>query len=210
MKEVFIKKGIKEEIISSLLNYTLNFRIINNLIETIKIYGEIDEINLRKVFHLKKINFYSGLSEYQEKYLDILKKSSKPIGLRSVGLKLRKSEDYIKYEIEPDLIRKSMIVITSRGRELEPSLKDYGYEQLKKESEKQHSRFTEEDRKVAINWLKDKEGITEKLGKRYLELVSQVAEMVHNGEVPDMVNFEAFADDIPIKESKEKNYLEDL
>jgi len=210
MKEVFIKKGIKEEIISPLLNYTLNFRIINNLIETIKIYGEIDEINLRKVFHLKKINLYSGLSEYQEKYLDILKKSSKPIGLRSVGLKLRKSEDYIKYIIEPDLIRKSMIVITSRGRELEPSLKDYGYEQLKKESEKQHSRFTEEDRKVAINWLKDKEGITEKLGKRYLELVAFVAEQIHQGLIPDEADFQSFGIDKPIKESFKDNYICDL
>jgi Holliday junction resolvasome RuvABC ATP-dependent DNA helicase subunit len=212
MKEVLIKKGCDKYVVDYLLNFTSNFRIINNLLEMIKMYGEINEMNLRKVFRLKKINLYSGLSDYQEKYLDILKKSDKPVGLRTIGLQLMKGEDYIKYEIEPDLVRKKMIVVTSRGRELEPSMKDYGYSQLKKESEKIHSKFTEEDRRMAISWLKEQKQITEALGKRYLEVVSSVAEMIHNGEIPDGVDWGSYADDIPVKQSMENNrgILEEL
>lgn len=212
MKEVLIKRGCNEVVVNYLLNFTSNFRIINNLIEMIKMYGEMNEINLRKVFRLKKINLYSGLSDYQEKYLDILKKSEKPVGLRTIGLQLMKGEDYIKYEIEPDLVRKKMIIVTSRGRELEPSMKDYGYNQLKKESEKIHSKFTEEERGMAISWLKEQKQITQALGKRYLEVVSAVAEMIHNGEIPDGVDWGSYADDIPVKQSVENNkgILEEL
>ena len=209
MKEILIKKKVTEEVATYLLKFTQNFRIINNLIEMMNLYGEINELSLRKVFRLKKINIYSGLSDYQEKYLEMLNNSEKPLGLRTIGLRLRKGEDYIKYEIEPDLIRKEMIIVTSRGRELNPAFKD-GYHQLKKESEKIHSRFTNEEKEIAINWLKERKGITEKLGKRYLELVNFIAEQIHNGEIPDMVDFESFADDKTIKESHHDNYICDL
>lgn len=208
LKEVLIKKGVKEEIINYLLRYTTNFRIINNLIEMMKLYGQLDEISLRKVFRLKKINLYSGLSDLQEKYIEFLKNSQKSIGLRALALRLRKSEDYLKYEIEPDLIRKDLIIITSRGRELAQKGKD-SYEQLQKESEKIHSRFTEEDKQIAINWLKERKEITNKLGGRYLELVNEIAEIIHQGDIPDNYDFESFGIDIPIKESKENNYLSD-
>jgi Holliday junction resolvasome RuvABC ATP-dependent DNA helicase subunit len=207
MREVLLKKGLIDEVINPLLNFTNNFRIINNVLDMMKLYGDFTELNLRKVFRLKKIDIYTGLSEYQEKYLEMLKNSEKPIGLRQIGLRLRKSEDYIKYEIEPDLIRKSMIFISSKGRELEPAMKQYGYEQLKKESEKHHAKFTQEDRKIAIEWLKDKKGITEKLGKRYLEVVNFVAEQIANGLIPDEVDLESFGTDVSIKESFENNYL---
>ena len=181
------KQGISHLVTNHLLNFTTNIRIINNLIEMVKLYGEVNEDNLVKVFRLKKINMYSGLSDLQEKYLGILKTALKPMGLRLMGLRLNKGEDYIKYEIEPDLIRKNMIFISSRGREIEPSMKEYGYEQLEKEREKLESKqvkYKKSDKEMAIKYLKDKEGITTKLGKRYLELVNIVSVMIKNNEDP--------------------------
>jgi len=203
--EVLKTKGFDDKTSNLMLNFTTNFRIINNLIELMKVYGEVNEDNLIKVFRLKRINIYSGMSDLQEKYLDILKKQKKA-GLRSLAIQLRKSEDYIKLEIEPDLIRKGFVYVTSRGRELSPELADYGYDELKKEGEKHHAKYNKDNRDVAIQWLKEHEGITEKLGKRYFELVNMVAEMLNNGEVPDNIDFESFGDDVSIKESKKNNY----
>lgn len=201
-----LSKGMPENLVNYILNYTHNFRVIKGLMEMIKMYGELNEQNLVKVFRLKKINLYSGMSDIQEKYIEILKKHSKPVGLRLICLYLRKSEDYMKLEVEPDLIRKEIILITSRGRELNPEFKDFGYSQLKRESEKSHVKFTSEDKEYAINWIKERNLKT----KRYSELVNEVAEMIHNGECPDGIDWSSFADDIPIKESKENNYLMDL
>lgn len=209
LREVFIKKGCSEDIANKLLNFSVNIRILNNMLSLVKMYGEINEENLVKVFRMKKINVYSGLSDYQQKYLDLLKEMGKA-SLRTFSLNLNKSENYIKYEIEPDLIRKKMIIVTSRGRELAPSFQDSGYKELKKESEKIHSKFDKTDREFAIGWLKNNKGITEKLGKRYLELVSVVAEMIHNGQIPDEIDFGSFGCDIEIKESIKENYICDL
>jgi len=129
MKKILLKR-CSEEVIEPLLNHTLNIRIINNLLDMMKMYGEINRENLIKVFRLKKINIHSGLSDLQDKYLEILKRANKPTGLRSLGLQLRKSEDYIKYEIESDLIRKNLVTISSKGREIPSEFKTFCKEKL--------------------------------------------------------------------------------
>lgn len=206
LRELIKIKGYDDKTAQLMLNYTSNFRIIQNFSELIKLYGEINEENLIKVFRLKNINVYSGLSKLQEKYLDYLKVKRKPVGLRLICLYLQKSEDYIKLEVENELIRKNMIIITSKGREISPEFADYGYDELKKVDEKPKTKYNKDNREVAIKYLKEQEGITEKLGKRYLELVNEVAKMIANNEDPQTIDFESFADDIPIKESKENNY----
>ena len=208
LREVLGKKGCPENCANYLLNFTTNFRIIHNLLDLTKLYGEVNEQNLVKVFRLKGINLYSGLSNLQEEYMKILK--GKKMGLRNISLMLRKSEDYIKFEIEPDLIRKGYVSVSSKGRELNPEFQDFGYEQLKKEGEKHHAKFTQEERESAINWLKENKQITEKIGKRYFELVNMIAEQLHEGFIPDDIDWGSFADDKPIKESFKDNYLEEL
>lgn len=110
------KKGCDFLTAEGILDYTSNIRIINNLLDMMDLYGCYSYNNLIKVFNLKKINIKTGLSALQEKYLEVLGKSEKPIGLRSLGLILKKSEDYIKNEIESDLIRKDLVSISGRGR----------------------------------------------------------------------------------------------
>ncbi|MBE3092772.1 MAG: AAA family ATPase [Chloroflexi bacterium] len=205
LRKLMKLKGYDDKTASFMLNYTSNFRIIQNLTELIKLYGEVNEENLIKVFRLKNINAYNGLSKLQEKYLDYLKNKDKPIGLRMICLFLQKSEDYVKLEIENELIRKNMIIITSKGREINPEIS----ERLEKVIDKE-TKYTKDNKSVAIKYLKEKEGITEKLGKRYLELVNVVAEMLNNGESVDDIDFESFADDIPIKESINNNYKEEF
>jgi len=209
MKKILLKR-CSEEVINPLLNHTLNIRIINNLLDMMKMYGEINKENLIKVFRLKKINIYSGLSDLQDKYLAILKRASKPIGLRSLGLQLRKSEDYIKYEIESDLIRKDFVIITSRGREINPEFKDYGYEQLKKEGDKSHTEKTMTEIELAEEYLKSNPEIKNKFGKRYLELVNFIAQKIVEGVSPECIDWESFGNDCPISESFKNNYLEEL
>jgi Holliday junction DNA helicase RuvB len=205
LRKILEKKGCNEDIALKLLNYSSNFRIISNLLEMIKLYGEVNEENLRKVFKLKSIDIHTGLSKLQDTYLDYLKKQEKA-SLRSLSLILRKSENYIKLEIEPELIRKGLVNITSRGREINPELAYH----LEKMEKVKNVRFTEEDRKYAIGWLKDRKGITEALGSRYLELVNNVAEMIHNGCLPDEIDWGSFSDDKPIKESVKDNYICEL
>jgi Holliday junction DNA helicase RuvB len=119
LKEILMKKGCTPQVAVNLLNFTHNLRILGSLLEMMWLYGELDEKSLSEVFKLRKINISTGLSHLQEQYLEILKNVGK-MGLRTLALQLRKSEDYVKYEIEPDLIRKGLINITSRGRELIP------------------------------------------------------------------------------------------
>ncbi len=210
LKELLVKR-MNEKMADYILNYTHNFRVINDLIETIKLYGELNEKNLVKVFRLRKINLYSGLSELQEEYIDLLKKREKPIGLRLICLYLRKSEDYIKLEVEPDLIRKEMIIITSRGRELNSQFKDYGYEELKKEEERHHPKFTKDEKQQAIKWLNDNPQIKQQFGSMYLELVNFIAEKIKEGIEPDLIDFASFGTDTSIENSYENNkFLEDL
>jgi Holliday junction resolvasome RuvABC ATP-dependent DNA helicase subunit len=119
-KQILKKMGLNDKCITHLINYTLNIRILKKLIKYMDLYGERDLKNLIKVFNMMKINWKSGLSEEQENYINYLKKVKKA-SVRNLSLVLRRSENYIKLDIEPDLIRKELIMITSKGRELQPS-----------------------------------------------------------------------------------------
>lgn len=202
---ILSKRGIGQEIINKLVNYTQNIRIINKLIKMIKMYGEVNIENMIKVFRIMKINLYSGTSDEQEQYINYLK-THKRGSLKILSLVLRRSEGYIRDDIEPDLIRKGIVMITSKGRELSPDIQQY--ESLEKEAK--NVRFTQQDREFAIGWLKDRHQITEKLGKRYFELVNTIAEMIHEGSIPDEIDFESFGVDKSIKDSIKDNYITEL
>lgn len=113
--------NLNEECINLLLKYSNNIRILKKIINTIDAIGERDLKTLLKVFSIMKINKETGMSEEQEKYLLFLKSSGKQ-SLRNIGFYLRRSEEYIKEDIEPELIRKDLIIISSRGRELKNSV----------------------------------------------------------------------------------------
>jgi len=117
IKQILEKRGIPEDVQNYLINHTTNIRVLNKLIQYIKLYGQINETNCKKVFKMMKINFVTGMSEEQEKYIDYLKKVEKS-SLRNISLVLRRSENYVKLDIEPELIKKEIIVISSRGRML--------------------------------------------------------------------------------------------
>ena len=207
-KQILKKMGLDDKSINLMISYTLNIRVLKKIVEYMELYGEKNEENLVKVFRLMRINAYSGLSDDQEKYVEYLNKVKKA-SLRNLSLVLRRSEDYIKLEIEPDLIRKSMILITSRGRELSPEV-SYSYESLKKEEEKHHTEKTIDEVELAREYLKNNSKIKDKFGKRYLELVDFIADKIAEGVSPEQIDYESFGNDIPIKESFENNYLEDL
>jgi len=117
INKILEKRGISKKVREYLLRHTTNIRVLNKLIDYIQLYGQINESNCLRVFKLMKINAVSGMSNEQEKYIDYLKKVGKS-GLRNIGLVLRRSENYIKMDIEPELIKRGIISITSRGREL--------------------------------------------------------------------------------------------
>jgi len=206
-KKIFIKMGLTEECVNLMTNYTLNIRVLKKIVEYIELYGEKNKDNLIKVFRLMKINIYSGLSDEQEKYIDYLKKIGKA-SLRNLSLVLRRSENYIKLDIEPDLIRKQAIIITSRGRELAPDF--VKNEDLLKEEDKTHSDKTIDEIALARQYLNDNPKIKEKFSERYFELVQFIASKITEGIYPDEIDFESFGNDKKIKDSYKDNYLEDL
>ncbi len=209
LNKILKKIGLDDKCIAYLINYTLNIRILKKIIEYVELYGEKNEENLIKVFRLMKINVYTGLSDEQERYIKHLN-STKKASLRNLSLVLRRSENYIKLDIEPDLIRKGMVLISSRGRELAPDFKDYSYEELKKESEKKHSNKTSDEINLAHRYLKENPEIKKKFGKRYLELVQFIADKIVGGISLDEIDFLSFGNDVEISESYENNYLEEL
>jgi len=125
--KILKRMNLTEELISMIINYTTNIRVIKKIIKYLELYGTKTKENLIKVFRMMGINVYSGLSDEQEKYLDYLKKH-KRASLRALSLVLRRSNKYIQNEIEEELIKKDMIIITSRGRELSPTMKENNYD----------------------------------------------------------------------------------
>ena len=115
--QILDKQKINSDVVNILLNYTLNIRVINKLLKTAKLYGSVTKENILKVFDVMKINTKTGLSIEQEQYLAYLKSNGKS-SLRNISLFMRRSESYIKEDIEAELIRKDMIYTTSRGREV--------------------------------------------------------------------------------------------
>jgi Holliday junction resolvasome RuvABC ATP-dependent DNA helicase subunit len=197
------KMNVPERVILKLLCFTQNIRSIKKILTYIKLFGEINEDSLDKVFAVMKIDKYTYLSADQQKYIDYLNQVDKA-SLRNLSLILRRSGNYLLYEVEPELIKKGMIFITSKGRELNPEFKEMGYAELQKERDKHHAKYSKEDKDMAICWLKE-HNIGEKLGSRYFELVNSVAEDIANGIVPDSVDYDSFSDDKSIEESKKDN-----
>jgi len=113
-KLILNKMGLASADVTNMLKYTLNIRVLKKIVSYMEMYKEN---KLENVFDLMRINIESGLSEEQENYIKYLKSVEKA-SLRNLSLVLRRSDEYIKRDIEPDLIRKSLIVISSRGRML--------------------------------------------------------------------------------------------
>lgn len=116
-KQILNKMGVENEAVEYLLKYTLNIRVLKKLVKMMDLYGEKSFSNLEKVFQIMKIDLNTGLSEEQQAYINYLKKVEKA-SLRNVSLVLGLSEERIKYDVEPELIKKGLINITSKGREL--------------------------------------------------------------------------------------------
>jgi len=206
-KQILNKMKLDKECITYLIRYTLNIRILKKLIKYMDMYGKRDKNNLIKVFRMMKINIYSGLSNEQEEYINYLKKVGRS-GVRNIGLVLRRSENYIKLDIEPDLIRKGMILITSRGRELAPNF--IKNEDLLKEEQKYHTDKTIDEIELARQYLNDHPEIKEKFSGRYFELTQFIADKIVEGISPDEIDIESWGNDKEIKDSFKDNYLEEL
>ena len=210
--EILKKMEIKDELIGMIINFTMNIRVIKKIIKYLELYGKKNKENLGKVFKMMGINVYTGLSDDQEKYVRYLKEHIKA-SLRALSLVLRRGEGYIRNEIETELVRKDMIVITSRGRELSPTMKAENYhnlEELEKVSDKGTKKFEQSSREIAITYLNDNPVIKKKFGKRYFELISFIAEHLEEGICPDEIDFESFGTDVSVEESFKNNYLEEL
>ena len=212
--ELLKKINISNELIAIIINYTMNIRVIKKIIKYLELYGAKTKENLIKVFKMMGINVYSGLSDEQEKYIRYLKENGRA-SLRALSLVLRRGENYIKNEIETELIRKNMIVITSRGRELSPTMKENNYhnfEELEKVSNKEQTKFKQDSRELAIQYLNDNPGIKKKFGKRYFELVNFIAEHIEEGICPDEIDMESWGADKGFEDSYNDNYkcLEEL
>jgi len=117
VEAILSKKDYPSELVEPLLKYTTNIRVVNKLIQYMKLYGGYTKENLLKVFKMMKINMETGLSQDQQIYLDYLHKVGKA-SLNTLCLVLRRGQRYVKEEIEEELVKKDLIVFSSRGREL--------------------------------------------------------------------------------------------
>lgn len=115
LRKIILAKGCDNSSADALLKFTNNFRVLDGLVKMIKMYGMINLENTRKIFRIKKIDMDTGLSHVQSEYLKILEKGR--LSLRSLSLQLNRSQDYVK-SAETDLIRKGLVSVCSRGREL--------------------------------------------------------------------------------------------
>lgn len=210
-KQILLKMNVNEDIAHKLLNHTLNIRILKKLIKIMQMYGEVNGENLTKLFRMMKINVYSGLSDIQDKYIEYLKKI-KIASLRNLSLVLRMSENQIKYEIETELIRKGLIVITSKGRSLNPEISSYTYEEIEKAKQKidEAPKFKQDSRELARIYLQNHPELKEKFSKRIFELINFMSEKIEQGIEPDLVDISSFGNDKQINESYKDNYLEEL
>lgn len=207
LKDILLKKGCDLPSANAMLSFTNNFRVLNNLVKMINLYGKINIENTKKVFKIKRIDINLGLSEIQKKYLEVLKDGK--LSLRSLSLQLNRSEDYVK-SIETDLIKKKLVNVSSRGRLLTPKFADYGYDELKKAEEKEHSEKTIDEVELAHRYLKEHPEIKKKFGNRYMELVQWIAAKIGEGINPDEIDIYSFGNDKNIEDSFQENYLEDL
>jgi len=117
IKKILLKRGLEEDLINKMIKFSTNIRVLNKMIKLLDLYGSRTKENLFNVFKNMRINPNTYLTEEQEKYLNYLKNNGKS-SLRTIALVLRVSEERLKYDTEPELIKKGLIKVTSRGREL--------------------------------------------------------------------------------------------
>lgn len=218
-------KGINDlKVINFILKYTQNIRKINKILSLMEVLGEKDENTLKKVFELEKISLEDGFSYEQKRYLSLLEKH-KVLSLRALSFMLKKNEDYIKNEIEGDLIAKEIISVTSRGRTL-----NYSYKAIIKENEdnkinednkegeikdyenyckaiNKKEKVKEESIESAWKYIKENPKLKEKYKGRLFELVNFIAKQIEKGIEPDLIDLNSFGNDKPIAESYKDNYL---
>lgn len=100
----------------------LNPRVAIMLTKKVRRLINIDRLsfnlnNVLKQFDELGIDRY-GLDDRHRAYLALLSNAGRPLGLRTVSITLQLSEDTIRGEIEPLLLRLRKIIITPRGRQL--------------------------------------------------------------------------------------------
>ncbi len=118
LKKILTKRNITPQAQELLLKYSHNVRRLNQIISLCKLYtNKVNKEIVLRIFKNLKIDAKTGLSKEQNQYIDYLKTHGKT-SVRTLSQILRRPEGYIKNEIEPDLIRKELIKITPRGREL--------------------------------------------------------------------------------------------
>jgi len=209
LRKYLRKRNVNEEAIDILLNHTTNMRVLNNLLDLIGLYGDFSLKNVKKVFDIKNIDPYTGLSKWQEKYLECLKgQKTGKASLTTISIHLGKSSDYIKKEIEPELLKKNYILITSRGRMLHPEFEDYGFKQLieARKKKEEDPDFSNMEREMAEDWLKDHKNVKEKFSDRYFKLVNFIARLFEQGIDPDTIDIYSCGKDMDFDEFFEKEY----
>ncbi len=124
-----IQQIIKQNLEVNLSNELLKFlsvhsknipRIAINITKRINDYGifldrELNKTDLVEVLNL--IGFKFGLNHNDIKYLKLLQKSG-PLSLESISKKLSIEKINIKSDIEPYLLKQSLIELSSRGRSI--------------------------------------------------------------------------------------------
>lgn len=93
-------------------------RIANRLLRRVRDY--YDEVDLKKVNHVMSelgVDKF-GLDELDRRYLTVLYKHGKPVGLSNLSGEINLDQDYLQLRLEPYLVRAGFIERTSRGREI--------------------------------------------------------------------------------------------
>lgn len=85
----------------------------------------VTQEDVKKTFRELKIDEY-GIDEFQRKYLDILFKSGKPLGLDSIANMLNETNpEQVKRMIEPYMWKLGFVKSSSAGREITEAGKEY-------------------------------------------------------------------------------------
>ena len=98
-------------------------RVANSLLEWCRDYGKsqcrtlIDGLIITKAMQLKGIDMY-GLDHNDRKYLSVLKKAKRPVGLNTLASATNLARITIENRIEPHLIRCGLVEKTTKGRRL--------------------------------------------------------------------------------------------
>lgn len=115
--------SVKDEVIQSLVNVSRGTpRIVNNFLLWIRDYSLSEQVNevtpseFNKALQIKGVTL-DGLTKNDRIYLDFLSQNG-IVGLRTIAAATGLATETITENIEPYLLRKNMIVKTSKGRRL--------------------------------------------------------------------------------------------